>query len=120
MERVGSVQLTQNDVWSGDLEISDDALVWGCKVEWFEDGDGTEDDVAQLVNAPLWKSTVQSGVPNETKVLKEGVSPSQPLKFLPKDKRHDNATGNFHMEEDHLKLIFEVRGEVVDLKFRVE
>lgn len=63
MERVIGAQLIQNDASNGDPKIPDDTLVWGCRVERFDDDDKTKGDVAQLVKVPSLKSTVQCNVP---------------------------------------------------------
>jgi hypothetical protein len=53
-------------------------------------------------------------------VLKEGGGSLSTLANSIGGHCHDGETMKFGLKEDHLKLLFEVRGEVADLKFKVE
>jgi hypothetical protein len=51
---------------------------------------------------------------------KIGGLPSGPLKAPLDNWRPDDSPSNFCSKEEHLQLLFEVRSEVEDLKFRIE
>jgi hypothetical protein len=100
--------------------MQDVSLIWGCKVEWHEDEVGSMGDVAQLATTLFLISRVQKAIPKGSKGMKVGGLPSKPLKFLSEDKIHGDSMSNFHLEEDHLKLLFKVHSEVENLKFIIE
>jgi hypothetical protein len=96
------------------------AMIWSYPVEWYDVGVMTKGDIASMVQVPALKRDDQFDAIGESTSLKKGQPPSLPLKSQPEVCCQDVASVDLHFDEDHLKLIFEVRSKVANLKFRVE
>jgi len=72
------------------------------------------------LRSPQSKNESQCEVMGEAMNKEERYPPSHPLKTQPMDNHHSEVIEEFLLVEDHVKLIFEVIGEVADLNFKVE
>jgi hypothetical protein len=88
-------------------------------VELYDDGVTPKGEFSHMIEVPQPKNMTTCGVLGETTLLEEGFPPSQPLKTQPVDNHHCEATKEFRLAKDHVNLIFEVKGEVFELNFKV-
>lgn len=85
----------------------EDTIVWGCRVEWVEE-----------MEVPRGEFEVHCEAKSKYRNEKKSLPPEGSPKMIPCEDCIEPT--ECRLAEEHLKLIFEVRGEVDVLKFKVE